>query len=54
MNINIKNTITVHDVDKDGDVEFEILCHGMDIGFYLTQEEVKGLIDFLQKQLKQI
>lgn len=55
MAITFQNKITFDDVDIDGDVEVEIdNQNGANIYFFLSQYEIKELIEHLQKQLKHL
>lgn len=50
--VNRNTTLVVHDYDKDGDVEIQILhSNGEEAYTYLTQDQVKKLIDHLNKQI---
>ena len=52
MAIEFKDKITFYDVDKDGDVEIEIISAlGENVNVYLTQREIKEVIEFLEKQI---
>lgn len=52
MALDIQNRLSINNVDKDGDVELELETMGHTGSIYLSQEEIKQVIDFLKQQLK--
>lgn len=51
MSITFKDRITFYDADIDGDVEVEISSDDGNVHVYLTQQQIKDTIEFLEKQL---
>lgn len=51
MAIEFQEKITFYDVDKDGDVGVEISTSEGFSTVYLTQREIKDIIEFLEKQI---
>jgi hypothetical protein len=51
MPIEIKN-LTIGEVDKDGDVKIEMDDWSNCVSCYVDQYEIKQIIEFLQKQLR--
>ena len=46
------NTMEISQSDDDNEVQMDISGFRCSVGFILTQENIKQLIDHLQKQLK--
>lgn len=46
------NAIEISQADDDNEVQMDINGFRCDVGFILTQENIRQLIDHLQKQLK--
>ena len=44
-------TLDISSVDKDGDIEIELDDSRETISLYITQSEIKEIIEFLQKQI---
>jgi hypothetical protein len=44
-------TLDMSSVDKDGDIEIELDDSRETISLYITQNEIKEIIEFLQKQI---
>ena len=44
-------TLDISSVDKDGDIEIELDDSRETISLYITQCEIKEIIEFLQKQI---
>lgn len=44
-------TLDISSVDKDGDIEIELDDSRETISLYITQNEIKEIIEFLQKQI---
>lgn len=44
-------TLDISSVDKDGDIEIELDDSHETISLYITQNEIKEIIEFLQKQI---
>lgn len=44
-------TLDISSVDKDGDIEIELDDSRETISLYITQREIKEIIEFLQKQI---
>ena len=44
-------TLDISSVDKDGDIEIELDDSHETISLYITQSEIKEIIEFLQKQI---
>lgn len=44
-------TLDMSSVDKDGDIEIELDDSRETISLYITQSEIKEIIEFLQKQI---
>ena len=44
-------TLDIRSVDKDGDIEIELDDSRETISLYITQNEIKEIIEFLQKQI---
>lgn len=52
MALSIRDQLSIGDVDKDGEVELELETWENPANIYLSQEEIKQIIAFLQQQLK--
>ena len=44
-------TLDMSSVDKDGDIEIELDDSRETISLYITQNEIKEIVEFLQKQI---
>jgi len=52
-NFAIGNRVEFYSKDKDGDVQMTVDDDGNTTYTYITKEEVKSLIEFLQKQIEE-
>jgi len=51
MPYKINDSLTINEIDKDGDIQIEIDINGQYDYFYLNKEKIKEIIHFLQSQI---
>lgn len=53
MPLTIKDSLTINDVDKDGDVQITMEnSYGDELFVYIDQNQIAQVVAFLQDQLK--